>query len=141
MEVLKGLTSTKALSEVYPVGSIYMSTEPTSPASLFGGSWTQLEGRFLLGAGTGKDENNLVYTFAAGTQNGEYQHKLTIDEIPSHTHYMDQAGWSGGSDGVGRINYTQKAHEYDYYTQATGGDGYHYNMPPYLAVYMWKRTA
>ena len=35
---------------IYPVGSIYMSTNNASPATLFGGSWTQIQGRFLLAA-------------------------------------------------------------------------------------------
>lgn len=36
---------------VYSVGSIYMSVNSTSPASLFGGTWEQIKDRFLLAAG------------------------------------------------------------------------------------------
>jgi hypothetical protein len=39
------------LETVYPVGAIYMSVNPTSPASLFGGTWEALKNRFLVGAG------------------------------------------------------------------------------------------
>ena len=35
----------------YPVGSIYQSTDPTSPAALFGGSWEEIASeRVLMGA-------------------------------------------------------------------------------------------
>ena len=47
---------------IYPVGSIYMSVNATSPASLFGGTWEQLKDRFLLAAGD---------TYAAGSTGGE----------------------------------------------------------------------
>lgn len=63
---------------VYPIGSIYMSLNATNPAELFGGSWEKLEeGRVLIGA------NN---TYVAGTKGGEYSHRLTLSEIPAHTH-------------------------------------------------------
>ena len=45
--------------ELYPVGSIYQSTNSTSPAALFGGTWQEIaQNRVLMGAG---------YTHAAGT--------------------------------------------------------------------------
>lgn len=146
MEVLKGLTSTKALSEVYPVGSIYMSTEPTSPASLFGGSWSQITGRFLLGVGRGEDSNGIAFEFMATETGGEYVHQLTVAELPSHTHQIsyrknDSASYHSDGTSVPHIwtdGYTVRG------TVATGGTGsgsYHNNIPPYYVVYMWKRTA
>ena len=41
------------LDRVYPVGSIYMSVSNTNPADLFGGTWEELTGRFLLGWSSG----------------------------------------------------------------------------------------
>jgi len=38
---------------IYPVGSIYLTTGSTSPAALFGGTWTQIEGKLLLAADDG----------------------------------------------------------------------------------------
>lgn len=36
------------LDTIYPVGAVYQSSQPTSPASLFGGTWSPLtDGRFL----------------------------------------------------------------------------------------------
>ena len=48
---LEGNTLAQIILKAYPVGAIYISTSSTSPASLFGGTWTQLKDRFLIGAG------------------------------------------------------------------------------------------
>ena len=67
----------EAINQMYPVGSIYMSVNDTNPHDLFGGTWEQIKDRFLLAAGD---------TYAAGRTGGEAQHKLTVDEMPSHNH-------------------------------------------------------
>ena len=64
---------------IYPVDSIYMSVNSTSPASLFGGTWTQLKDRFLLGAGS---------TYSNGATGGAATVTLTSDQIPSHKHKL-----------------------------------------------------
>ena len=86
--------------DAYPVGSIYMSVNSTSPASLFGGTWEQLKDRFLLGAGD---------TYTNGSTGGESTHTLTVDEMPSHTHSQSMAtsvgAWGqAGSDKIGRAH-------------------------------------
>lgn len=119
---------------IYPVGSIYMSTVNANPATLFGGTWEQLEDRFLLGAGT---------TYTAGDTGGEAEHTLTVDEMPSHSHNLYGQNDSSMSDymagstqpyGIGT-----SGNEYTNRMTATGGDAAHNNMPPYIVVYMWKR--
>lgn len=135
------------LDRTYPVGAIYISTVSTSPASLFGGTWTQLKDRFLLGAGS---------SYSNGATGGAATHTLIIDEMPPHRHSFQNGShtflWG---DGVGTVNIngtqavTAAASGNSLYTiqgtwtltNATGGGGAHNNMPPYLVVYMWKRTA
>lgn len=41
---------------VIPDGNIYMSTNPKSPAEIYGGTWERIKGRLLLGA---TDENGV----------------------------------------------------------------------------------
>lgn len=117
--------------DAYPVGAIYLSVNSTSPATLFGGTWEQLENRFLLGAGS---------DYTAGATGGEATHTLTINEMPSHNHGFKRTTSATGSGSTwARISSTGDAVD-DLITN-TGGGRAHNNMPPYLAVYMWKRTA
>lgn len=126
--------------DAYPVGSIYLSVNETSPAELFGGTWEQLKDRFLLAAGD---------TYAAGSTGGEFEHKLTVNEMPNHDHKIAKGNLNTSGTGTQFSEYS--AHQTEqtikpgkYWTANTteaGGDQPHNNMPPYLAVYMWKRIA
>ena len=137
------------LNLIYPVGSIYMSVSNTSPATFLGGTWEQIKDRFLLAAGS---------TYAAGATGGEATHTLTEAEMPTHLHnrikYFENDDWTlGDSTGLG----SQTVDTYSIHVAGTsnnqgvkmshwrtgyaGGNMSHNNMPPYLAVYVWKRTA
>lgn len=163
----------------YPVGSIYMSVNSTSPATLFGGTWEAIAGgRVLIGQNT---------SYPAGSTGGEATHTLTTGEMPSHSHsgstgsagshthsastsstgsHSHSAARDGGSGtAVKAAGYYTRAPIYDIpttsagshsHTVSVGSDGSHThsvtigsagggaahnNMPPYLSVYMWKRTA
>ena len=86
----------EVINEIYPVGSIYMSTEDDTiekVQSKFGGTWEKYsEGRTLIGEGAGTDSNGLIQTFTNGSIGGEYTHKLTITEMPSHNHSYIPSG-------------------------------------------------
>lgn len=121
----------------YPVGSIYMSANATNPGTLFGGTWTQIQGRFLLAA----DDSH-----AAGSTGGEENHTLSAAELPSYAYYAyywmsrDLDGlYRPNLDGtvLGMTNTGGTAP----LPNVAGGDQPHNNMPPYLAVYCWQRTA
>ena len=178
---------TDLINTIYPIGSIYMSVNSTSPQILFGGSWEQIKDTFLLATGD---------TYANGSTGGEATHTLTVNEMPSHTHIQDSHNHTQNSH-----NHTQDSHNHSastdrkflalgkndnwgytnarqmqstsgsyYYpysnkntsgltepentasktatnqattatNQNTGGGQAHNNMPPYLTVYIWKRTA
>lgn len=137
---------TKSMSElllaIYPIGSIYISVSSTSPASLFGGTWERIKDVFLLAAGD---------TYEAGATGGEAAHTLTVAEMPSHHHALNTK-YSTYTYNVG-YGYTA-ANEVPLADEASGskwtgrsqiidegGDQPHNNMPPYLSVYCWKRTA
>ena len=72
----------------YPVGSIYMSVNSTNPGELFGGTWEQIQGRFLLGQGSG---------YSAGAIGGEANHALSDNEMPSHRHWITSATYDDGN--------------------------------------------
>ena len=132
-----GMTVRQFVDMIYPVGSIYMSANSTSPASLFGGTWESIGGRFLLGADA---------TYAAGRTGGEATHELTISEIPKHSHSINASysniGSSSSVNGKLLAGDNDNGWLWDFAsTGETGGNAAHNNMPPYLAVYMWQRTA
>ena len=120
--------------DIYPVGSIYMSVNSTNPANLFGGTWTQLKDRFLLGAGS---------TYTNGSTGGSATQRLSVANLPSHTH-PQYVATNGGSTSA-NLDYNGwvsngKAVAQGIPTGATG-QGTTFNiMPPYLVVYMWQRT-
>lgn len=104
-----------------------MSVNSTSPSTLFGGTWQRIQDRFLIAAGS---------TYKAGGTGGEATHTLTVNEMPSHSHTV---GYEGSNSGGGKNHSVVSGSEIR--TSSTGGGQSHNNMPPYLSVYVWKRTA
>lgn len=190
---------------IYPVGSIYISVNSTSPATFFGGTWQAIENTFLVAAGSSYTAGgtggaashthtlNHTHTYAhthttpATTTGGT---AITVAQMPAHKHnyrhYVStECGYvpansransivvrsdvngisnTGGTftDRTGTVEYNGnllyntgggQAHTHgqiatttnsqststtsDASTATTSSTS---NLPPYLAVYMWKRT-
>lgn len=127
------------LDAIYPIGSIYVSTIGTSPASFVGGTWEQIEDRFLVGAGA---------YFNSMDTGGEIEHTLTENEMPRHNHtynssFTVQTNFGNGISGIPANtsawgNYSP-AHWLE--IQTAGNNEPHNNLPPYYAVYIYRRTA
>lgn len=125
----------------HPVGSYYWSSDSTSPAVLFGGTWERIKDKFVLAAGD---------TYAAGATGGEVSHVLTVGEMPEHKHgwkgYVrpNRPGGSTQSDSIYALFGDSDAQSYlnnGQGPQAAGSGQAHNNMPPYIAAYCWRRTA
>ena len=102
---------------------------------LFRSTWEQLQNRFLLGAGS---------SYTNGSTGGAATVTLTINQIPSHTHTLGadrDAVYSSSGGDWSMHNNSPSGAGYTFYSGSTGGGQAHNNMPPYLVVYMWKRTA
>lgn len=107
-----------------------------------GGSWERIQDVFLLCAGS---------IYAAGTTGGEANVTLTVEQMPSHSHIRDienniltpnppatgVGAWSPCTLNLGIV--TNDNHQVE--TRNTGGGQAHNNLPPYLAVYCWRRVA
>ena len=123
------------LDLVYPVGSIYLSVNSTSPSTLFGGTWEQIKDTFLLGSGD---------DYTLGDTGGEATHTLTVDEMPSHNHSIEyKYPFNSGALGVylPASDSNSKTGDAPTAIKSTGGSQAHNNMPPYLVVSMWKRVS
>ena len=152
----------QAILMAHPVGSIYESTDATSPETLFGGTWEAMEaGRVLVSAGTAS--TGTVYN--AGDKGGEEATGLSIDNLPphsfsgttstagAHSHNITagQSWSSGGSprriayrDDVGVTNFSVDAagnHNHTFTTNTLGSGVKHNNLQPYEVIHRWKRTA
>lgn len=121
----------------YRVGDYLQTENPTHPTTSWPGtSWVQVQGRMLMGASD---------TYPVGSEGGEAEHTLTVQEIPSHAHTMN--GWTIGTEDKGAsTGLTVNAYPLTYNnsnqtTRATGGGQPHNNLPPYRATYIWRRTA
>lgn len=149
------------LQAVFPVGSIYTTTNRTNPASLFGfGTWEQIPGRMILGVSG---------SHPVGQIGGEEAHVLSWNEMPSHAHTrgtMEIYGslsegffatctgdgafsvFDGGQAFAGgvpdRIRKSTNFYASRHWTGETsyaGSNWAHNNMPPFYAAYIWRRTA
>lgn len=155
---------TNMWKQIYPVGSIYLTISQATPEDLFGGTWERVGvGQYLLGVDPSDETGKFDMSDRTG---GSFEHTLTIDEMPSHTHIQNQhshvglrwgdesidnaislngGGWKGYNlsynsnlDGntVNSIVTTSTTATNQY----TGG-GEPFNItPPFYTVYMWKRT-
>ena len=138
-----GIANGATVLDMYPVGSIYQTTSSTfNPQTAWGGTWERIKDRFLLAAGD---------TYTGGSTGGEATHKLTVQELPSHQHVMivnnegSSSSWVPTFDGYVIKTYcvtqSKKNYQAKLAQNGAGLDQAHNNMPPYLAVYIWKRTA
>lgn len=135
------------LNALYPVGSIYVSKDPTDPAELFGGSWKRIKERFIWAIG---DNEN------PGDTGGEKTHTLSVDEMPSHAHspsdFDVNGNWVPATDAMSRTRYNSDSAGTKYIpsgdslsdwkwgkTSSVGGSQPHNNMPPWEGFYIWER--
>ena len=128
-----------------PIGSVYISVNSINPSTYFGGSWEQIKDKFLLCCGN---------TYSAGSTGGEAKNKLTVSEMPSHGHDLVYGSkdstsglvisyYSGSYNSLSIENWAWRGSgvRQNIYARNEGGDQSHNNMPPYLAVYVWKRVS
>lgn len=117
----------------YEVGDVLTTRNAADPATRWPGtSWQRITDRFILGAGG---------SYSVGATGGEASHTLTVNEMPSHNHPSGVSSTSALSGTSGSTT-AQCFFDRNYgYTAYTGGSAAHNNMPPYIALYFWERTA
>ena len=146
-----GANFASAIADViYPVGSLFFSKDNNNPGSRMAGtSWTQVaQGQFIAGVGTGTDINGATHTVTSGDTDtaGEYEHTLTVNELPAHTHdtVVDHKDYTGIPNPVGgqRVGSDKNAdYAISLTSSTTGGGQQHNNLPPAFGMYVWERIA
>ena len=150
-----------SISTIYPIGSIYTSTVATNPATLFGfGTWVAYgQGRMLISQDG---------TYTAGSTGGSATTTLATTNLPSHSHSATTTSTDAGhthgsaigsgfiSNGgpeslaggpnlpFGRPSATASGNASITSTTTIGNTGSGTavtTISPYIAVYMWNRTA
>lgn len=112
-----------------------MSTASVSPQTFLGGTWSRIQDRFLLCAGS---------TYTAGNTGGSATHTLSVAEMPSHSHTVTIPRTSGTPyfyQNTAATNCFTYDGNNSFTTSSSGSGAAHNNMPPYLVVYCWTRTA
>ena len=144
---------------VYPVGAIYMSVSNTTlPGDLFGGTWESIgQGRMLVGFDDATENADTDFTTAEATS-GSKAVTLSTANLPAHDHNIvgdaqTSSLLSSGTQSLARRQTNADSDNHDYSlgststaatlgkTSSVGSGTAVDNMPPYLVVYMWKRTA
>lgn len=125
---------------IYPVGAIYASANSTSPASLFGGSWTQITNAALRGA------TGVGYT-------GSDTHALSVNEMPSHRHEFRHntadglitasvvVGEKSATTSGGSSFWTTSGSIFNASITYAGGGAAHTNVQRSYNCYVWQRTS
>lgn len=126
------LTATDVLDLIYPIGSIAIGAKPNI------GTWEQIQGKFLWASNT---------AHPVGDTGGSETVTLTVNQIPEHRHRTPSRIFTGADSNRTQGYVVDDGTNFVYYdanrtsTGYTGGGQAHDNMPPYLSVNMWKRTA
>ena len=126
---------------IYPVGSIYMSSNSVNPATFLGGTWNQIQDKFLLAAGS-------IYNAGDTGGNATHNHTLSdsgyaaIDIDRGQIRYRETrvARWQATWKVDGSNSQSASSNE-DYGSPLRGNTDNASSMPPYLVVYVWERIA
>lgn len=145
LEDCKEAAKRAALLAANPVGKLWASDDPTSPASIVGGIWEQIKDRFILAAGD---------TYAGGSTGGSENHNHSIGDLFAAAYYMgDYIEYHFSGNAVWSPNYkntfpggvsdrdTSGITHFNGITVYGSPTKEANNLPPYVAMYVWKRIA
>ena len=127
---LSNVASGVSFSDIYPIGSIYMSVNNTNPSTLFTGTtWTQITTDAYLKIVTSNGGQ------AGGTSS---EHKIPVESMPAHTHTYTTYNTIDVQRGTKDTNVKYPNTSTGTTSSTGGGEAYY---PYYFGVYLWKRTA
>lgn len=133
------------LNKIYPIGSIYLSVNEVSPASIFGGTWEKIQDKFLLASGS----------YALGSEGGSTSHNHSLNNGFAKigytwTYERNDTLYVKMKSGVSFVPDCQTSNDTGYDqggldmgsgTELGGTTDTTSTLPPYLVVNIWKRVA
>lgn len=137
------------LDNIYPVGSIHITTNNVNPSTYFGGTWQKLSGGYLYATASTIEKTS--YT-GWGTQS----HTLTTNQIPAHGHRLRYGSMTSDNSGRLMVSYTGGSYRTlelsawnwvnsdtngNIFAENTGGGQGHTHNIATVDVFVWKRTA
>lgn len=152
----KGYSGGVSPLDIYPIGSIYMSVNSVDPGTLFGGTWQRLQDTFLLAAGSsysaGSTGGQANHSHEYGLQYGGYYSSVSLESnqnagLLNYDNSNNISVYTGSlyaesvSQPINSSNTTSSKNVSCNSYRIQANSSYTSNLPPYLAVYMWKRTA
>ena len=146
------LSTSNLVDKLYPVGAIYLTWNDNNPGNFLGGTWVRMaEGRGLFGVGRSTGQDGYNRQVGEHEEFGSWKHTLSVDEMPRHDHgvYIQN---TVGNPQVDAPQWTIAfPNNWKQYTSATrllasstsrkGGNQSFYTVPPYIGIYIWRRTA
>lgn len=124
------------------IGALYFTTNNTNPSEEIGyGTWQKYaEGRAIVGHSGDVTSATPDWAKVGGNIFGSYTHQLSIAEMPSHSHRIQEGVDQGGSGGRADLGNIIPFNN-DTFVEPTGGSQPHNNVQPSIVVFIWRRTA
>lgn len=127
------------LNVIYPVGSVYFSTNSTSPSTIIGGTWTQITDKFIKGNKDITSGGSYGHTHSVSGHARLHVNSYGVYWTPSAisangNHYTSQFCRFNGSTENGSVGHVQMC--------AAVGTAASTNInPPYQNMYIWYRVS
>ena len=148
-----GTVKAAALAGLYPIGSVYISTVNTNPATLLGfGTWVAFAaGKVLVGVATSGTFSTPGASNGAESVNLSHNHSTDAQGAHSHSGTTSNGNYNGGASNVltQATSFSPPGHNHTFGTDVQGLHGHNISsslgatsvIQPSLTVYIWNRTA
>lgn len=120
------------LNQIYPVGSLYITTNETNPSIFLGGTWEKITSDAYL---------KIVSSNAGNLDGTSSDHKIPINSMPNHTHNPNLYATTPGSGSSAGTAVTGGAGAVNFWATNAGAGGGQAYYPYYYGIYVFRRTA
>lgn len=147
------MTFINILDVLYPIGSVYFSTNSTSPSSIIGGTWVQLKNTFLYAnTSSGLTGGSSTHTHGYGVQYASFYYSVVslynaVEQLiclknnGTWNNTVNSAGTVTGANVNNGLVDSYKQYDSIVRKEILANTDSTSTLPPYTTVYCWHRTA